>query len=56
MLKLVVLLVLVAIAIWMLAKVIIRRGLLDPRDEGRPFGPDDDPDFLRTLNRERPQD
>ena len=53
MLKLLVLLVLIAVAIWLLARVIIRRGILDPRDDGPPHGPDDDPDFLRTLDRRR---
>ena len=57
MLKFVVLLVLVAVAIWLLARVIIRRGILSPGDEEPPFGPDDDPDFLRTLDRrKRPRD
>ena len=51
MLKLLVLLLLIAVAIWLVARVIIRRGILDPHDEERPFGPDDDPDFLRTLQR-----
>jgi hypothetical protein len=55
-LKFVVLLVLVAIIAWMIARLIIRRGLLDPGEEPRPFGPDDDPDFLRTLNRDRRED
>lgn len=30
-----------------------RRSLLPPRNPGRPIGPDDDPDFLRDLNRRR---
>ncbi|RYP87966.1 hypothetical protein EKO23_03690 [Nocardioides guangzhouensis] len=30
-----------------------RRPLLPPRNPGRPIGPDDDPDFLRDLNRRR---
>jgi len=51
--KLLFVLVLVAVAIWLTARVIIRRGLLDPRDEVPPQGPDDDDDFLRTLNRRR---
>lgn len=54
--KLLFLLVLLAVAIWLLARVIIRRGLLDPREDERPYGPDDDEDFLRTLKRRRPND
>jgi hypothetical protein len=30
-----------------------RRPLLPPRHPGRPLGPDDDPEFLRDLNRRR---
>jgi hypothetical protein len=46
--------VILAVAIYFTVRVIQRRGLLpDRRPEQRPFGPDDDPDFLRDLDRKR---
>jgi len=46
-----------------LIRVIERRGIavrprgrrLGPRPDPRPFGPDDDPDFLRDLDRKKRQ-
>lgn len=46
--------VLVAVAVYLIVRVIQRRGIA-PKPPGpkapppRPFGPDDDPDFLRGL-------
>ena len=48
--KLLLLVVLLAIAIYLLIRVIERRGLSSPEPH-RPVGPDDDPDFLRGLDR-----
>ncbi|WP_167305868.1 hypothetical protein [Nocardioides euryhalodurans] len=42
--------VLVAVAIYLTIRVIERRGVA-PRTPPRPVGPDDDPDFLRGLDR-----
>jgi hypothetical protein len=46
--------IILAVAIYFTVRVIQRRGILPPRSpEQRPFGPDDDPDFLRDLDRRR---
>jgi hypothetical protein len=46
--------ILLAATIYFTTRVIQRRGLLpDKGSEKRPFGPDDDPDFLRDLDRKR---
>jgi hypothetical protein len=53
-LKFLLVVIIVAAAIYFTTRVIQRRGLLPPRSpEQRPFGPDDDPDFLRDLDRKR---
>jgi hypothetical protein len=52
--KLLLVVVILAVAIYFTVRVIQRRGLLPPRrPEQRPLGPDDDPDFLRDLDRKR---
>ena len=54
MLKFLLLVILVAIAVYYTVRVIQRRGILPKHDAPpRPFGPDDDPDFLRDLDRKR---
>ena len=54
MFKFLLLVILLAAAIYFTARVIQRRGILPARHpEQRPFGPDDDPDFLRDLDRKR---
>ena len=46
--------ILLAVAIYFTVRVIQRRGILPARPpEQRPLGPDDDPDFLRDLDRKR---
>jgi hypothetical protein len=46
--------ILLAVAIYFTVRVIQRRGILpERRSDQRPFGPDDDPDFLRDLDRKR---
>ena len=52
MLKFLLIVILLAVAIYFTVRVIQRRGILPerPTDE-RPLGPDDDPDFLRDLDR-----
>jgi hypothetical protein len=46
--------ILLAAAIYFTTRVVQRRGILpDRRPDQRPFGPDDDPDFLRDLDRKR---
>jgi len=51
--------ILVAIAIYLTVRVIQRRGLAPaprkpkPKQPPRVMGPDDDPDFLRDLDRKR---
>jgi hypothetical protein len=53
-LKVLVLVALLALAIYLVVRTIQRRGLLETRrPSGRPFAPDDDPDFLRDLDRRR---
>lgn len=53
MFKFVVLVALIALAVYLLVRVIQRRGLLQDRPAQRPFAPDDDADFLRDLDRKR---
>ena len=54
MLKFLILVILVAVAVYLTVRVIQRRGVLPKHQEPpRPFGPDDDPDFLRDLDRKR---
>ena len=46
--------ILLAVAIYFTVRVIQRRGILpERRSDQRPFGPDDDPDFLRDLDQKR---
>jgi hypothetical protein len=53
-LKVLVLVVLLALAIYLVVRTVQRKGLLDQhRPQRRPFAPDDDPDFLRDLDRKR---
>lgn len=57
MLKVVLVVAAIAFLVWMLVKVLLRR--LDGGSGSRPrwIGPDDDPDFLRGLDRPRkPED
>ena len=52
--KFLLIVILLAAAIYFTVRVIQRRGILpDRRPDQRPFGPDDDPDFLRDLDRKR---
>lgn len=56
MLKFLLLVILVAVAVYLTVRVIQRRGVLPKHHHQpppRPFGPDDDPDFLRDLDRKR---
>ena len=54
MFKFLLLVILLAATIYFTTRVIQRRGILPARHpEQRPFGPDDDPDFLRDLDRKR---
>ena len=54
MLKFLLIVILLAVAIYFSVRVVQRRGLLpERRPEQRPLGPDDDPDFLRDLDRKR---
>ena len=54
MLKFLLVVIVLAVAIYFAVRVIQRRGLLpERRPEQRPLGPDDDPDFLRDLERKR---
>ncbi len=52
--KFVLLVALIAVAIYLTIRVIERRGIRRPhrpsRPPQRPIGPDDDPDFLSGLN------
>ncbi len=55
--KFLLLLILLAVAIYLTVRVIERRGIAPRRSRRppeRPVGPDDDPDFLRDLDRRRP--
>jgi hypothetical protein len=57
-LKFLLVVILVAVAVYLVARVIQRRGVGPaprPRHQPppRPMGPDDDPDFLRDLDRRR---
>lgn len=52
--KLLVLVVLIAVAIYLTVRIIERRGLMSPPSPPRrPRGPDDDPDFLRGLGNDK---
>lgn len=52
--KFLLIVILLAAAIYFTVRVIQRRGILPQRGpERRPLGPDDDPDFLRDLDRKR---
>ena len=56
MLKFLLVVILVAVMVYLTVRVIQRRGILPPSRNSappRPLGPDDDPDFLRDLNRKR---
>ena len=59
MLKFLLVVFLVALAIYLLMRVIERRGVKGmpqrpgPRPPRRPVAPDDDPDFLRDLERKK---
>jgi len=52
-LKVLVLVALFALAVYLFVRLIQRRGLLGSHEARRPFAPDDDPDFLRDLDRKR---
>ena len=56
MLKVLLVVALIAVAVWFLVKITLRR--LDGGTTSRPrvIGPDDDPDFLRGLDRPREPD
>ena len=55
MLKFFLVVVLVGVAIYLIVRVIQRRGVLPtPKPTPpRPVGPDDDPDFLRDLDKKK---
>lgn len=57
MLKFLLVVIVVAVAVYLTVRVIQRRGIAPtprrPAPDPRPFGPDDDPDFLRDLDRDR---
>lgn len=55
MLKFLFVVILVAVAVYLIVRVIQRRGIAPPPKQAprRPMGPDDDPDFLRDLDRKR---
>ncbi len=57
MLKFLLVVILVAVMIYLTVRVIQRRGIAPPprrpAPPPRPMGPDDDPDFLRDLDRKR---
>ena len=44
---------LVAVAIYLVIRVIERRGIASSGSQRRPRGPDDDPDFLRGLGNDK---
>jgi hypothetical protein len=57
-LKFLVVVVLFALAVYLVARTVQRRGVAKPsrprhQPPPRPMGPDDDPDFLRDLDRHR---
>jgi hypothetical protein len=55
-LKFLLVVILIAVMVYLTVRVIQRRGILPPPRRStppRPLGPDDDPDFLRDLNRKR---
>jgi hypothetical protein len=52
--KVLLVVVLIAVAIYFTVRLVQRRGQVAPPPR-RPIGPDDDPDFLRDLGR-RPDD
>jgi hypothetical protein len=57
-LKFLLVVILVAVAVYLTVRVIQRRGIAPtprsaPPRPPRPMGPDDDPDFLRDLDRKR---
>jgi len=55
--KFVIVVALIAIAIYLLVRVIERRGIAPPpprpTQQRGPLGPDDDPDFIWGLNKKR---
>lgn len=60
MLKFLLVVILFAVAVYLLTRAIQRRGITPPPRRPRPrqqppriIGPDDDPDFLRDLDRKR---
>lgn len=56
MLKFLLVVILVAVAVYLVVRAIQRRGVIPKRPQqppSRPFGPDDDPDFLRDLDWKR---
>ena len=53
MLKFVLLVIVVTVAVYLTVRLIQRRGLLEFREPPRKVAPDDDPDFLRELERRR---
>lgn len=56
MLKFLLVVILVAVMVYLTVRAIQRRGIAPPPPRPappRPMGPDDDPDFLRNLDRER---
>lgn len=66
--KLILLIVVVTVAIYLVIRLIETRGrlfraspsgrppLIKPKRPSGPLGPDDDPEFLRDLNRRHPRD
>ena len=58
MLKFLLVVILIAVAVYFTVRVIQRRGIAPPPRRPKPqpprvMGPDDDPDFLRDLDRKR---
>lgn len=57
MLKFLLVVIIIAVAVYLTVRVAQRRGIAPPtrrpRQERRFIGPDDDPDFLRDLDRRR---
>jgi hypothetical protein len=56
-LKFLLVVILIAVAVYLTVRVIQRRGIATPPRRQQPprrvIGPDDDPDFLRDLDRRR---